>query len=57
MLTRWKNETMTALVNHAAGMSNVRNAADLLFENNVPFHVALRVLVLKENRNEQRTNP
>lgn len=50
MLTRRKNETMTALVDHAAGMSNVRNAADLLFENNVPFHVALRVLVLREMR-------
>lgn len=50
MHTRRKNETMTALVNHAVGMTNVRNAADLLFENNVPFHVALRVLVLREMR-------
>lgn len=50
MLTRRKNEIMAALVNRAAGMSNVRNAADLLFENNVPFHVALRVLVLKGMR-------
>lgn len=50
MLTRRKNETMAALVTHAAGMSNLRNAADLLFENNVPFHVALRVLVLREMR-------
>lgn len=50
MLTRRKNETMAALVNHAAGMSNLRKAADLLFENNVPFHVALRVLLLKEMR-------
>lgn len=50
MPTRQKNETMTALVNHAAGMSNLRNAADLLFENNIPFHIALRVLVLREMR-------
>ena len=50
MHTRRKNETMAALVNHAAGMPNLRKAADLLFENNVPFHVALRVLVLKTNR-------
>lgn len=50
MPTRRKNETMAALVNHATGMSNTRNAADLLFENNVPFHVALRVLVLREMR-------
>lgn len=50
MLTRRKNETMAALVSHAATMSNLRNAADLLFENNVPFHVALRVLVLRKGR-------
>ena len=50
MLTCRKNETMAALVNHAAGMSNLRKAADLLFENNVPFHVALRVLVLRGMR-------
>lgn len=45
MLTRRKNETMTALVDHAAKMKDGRKAADLLFENNVPFHVALRVLL------------
>lgn len=45
MLTRRKNETMTALVEHASKMSSIRNAADLLRENNVPFHVALRVLL------------
>ena len=50
MPTRRKNKIMAALVSHAAGMSNLRNAADLLFENNVPFHVALRVLILKEMR-------
>ena len=47
MLTRRKNETMRVLVDHAATMKDGRKAADLLFENNVPFHVALRVLVLK----------
>ena len=50
MHTRRKNETMTALVNHEAGMPNLRKVADLLFENNVPFHVALRVLVLRKMR-------
>lgn len=50
MLTCRKNEAMTALVAHAATMSDLRKAADLLFENNVPFHVALRVLLLKEMR-------
>lgn len=50
MLTQRKNKTMTALVAHAATMSDLRKAADLLFKNNVPFHVALRVLLLKKMR-------
>ena len=45
MLTRRKNETMRVLVDHAATMKDRRKAADLLFKNNVPFHVALRVLL------------
>lgn len=30
MLTRRKNETMAALVNHAASMSNLRKAAEMI---------------------------
>lgn len=48
MLTRRKNETMTALVEHAGKMSSLRKAADLRYENNVPSHVALRVLLFPE---------